>query len=180
MDQIINLIIPFITLAILSVMIDKFTLFLEGVMHKIPKLPDVFEWWVAYFLVLGFSTVVCWQGDFRFFDYLNLYFPMWLDYLMTGLVISGGSAFVRTQFSMIDSIPSAVMGVTSSFTRMVGKSKKTKETIDSIDTSTNISTGSYYSDSSTDSSATEEYNPDDYPAAVEVDTTDSNRYSDDI
>lgn len=194
MTELVNLIIPFIALAVLSVMIDKFTLFLEGIMHKIPGLPDKLEWWMAYVLVLIFSTVVCWQGDFRFFDYLNLYFTNWVDYIMTGLVISGGSAFVRTQFGMIDSIPTAVMGVTTSFTRML--SRGNKKQVDNVPNDNVVEPivpmdgGGYYPSVTPSTDA--------YPPAVDstvIDQTqgetnipiqgdtnyqDSNRYSDDI
>lgn len=175
MEQIVNLIIPFIALAILSVMIDKFTLFLEGIMNKLPHFPDKFEWWSAYAVVLIFSTVICWQGDFRFFDYLNLYFPMWLDYLMTGLVISGGSAFVRTQFSMIDAIPASVIGITASFKRMLPGKEKAADN-ESIKNINDMTIQPYYP------IATETYPVDTYPVATEetVDYDNSNRYSDDI
>jgi hypothetical protein len=120
MDQIVALVIPFIALAILSVLIDRFTLFLEGVMHRIPKLPDQFEWWVAYALVLGLGYVVCWQGDFNLFNYLDFRFwYAWEGYLLTALVISGGSTFIRTQFSVINDIPSAVFGTTSAVSRFL-------------------------------------------------------------
>lgn len=175
MEEIVALIIPFIALAFLSVMIDKFTLFLEGIMHKIPNFPDYLEWHTAYAFVLITSTIVCWQGDFRFFDYLNLYFPVHLDYLMTGLVISGGSAFVRTQFSMIDAIPSAVTGITSTFTRFVSKKSSNtaaEEKIERVQKSTSIPTENYVTPEEE-----EEYYP---PATEEINTKDQNRYSDDI
>jgi hypothetical protein len=114
LDQIIDLVIPFIALAILSVGIDKLTLVLEGIMHKIPKLPDKFEWTIAYIIVLGISYLVCWQGDFKLFAYLNLNFKYeWEDWFLTALIISGGSAFVRTNFIMIDNIPSVIRGIST-------------------------------------------------------------------
>ncbi|MEG6615406.1 hypothetical protein V6C27_03040 [Peptococcaceae bacterium 1198_IL3148] len=114
MDQVIELIIPFIALAILSVMIDKFTLFLEAAMNLIPGLPDKFEWPVAYVLVLAAGYVVCWQGNYDLFAYLNINFNYsWQGWLMTALVISGGSAFVRSSFGVVDAIPTGIGGVTS-------------------------------------------------------------------
>lgn len=193
MEQVINLIIPFIALAMISVMIDKFTLFLEQVVHAIPRLPDKFEWWIAYFIVLLLSTVVCWQGDFRFFDYLNLYFPTWLDYFMTGLVISGGSAFVRTQFGMIESIPSAVMGVTATFRRFLPSSKeKLKQNQDQTHNNNYANYGgynNYYTPSQSYYESTtpvEDYLSNNYPPALDenveeiVDYNDTNRFTDDI
>ena len=99
MEQIILLIIPFIALAILSVMIDKFTLFLEAIAHKIPGLPDKFEWSLAYGLVFLSSFLVCYQGNWDLFAYLDFHFNYaWQGWALTALVVSGGSAFVRTQF----------------------------------------------------------------------------------
>ena len=175
MEEIVSLIIPFIALAIISVMIDKLTLFLEGVMHKVPNFPDHLEWYVAYAFVLITSTIVCWQGDFRFFDYLNLYFPTYLDYLMTGLVISGGSAFVRTQFSMIESIPMAITGVTSTFTRFVSR-KPNNSNIKSNESTQNEQHTNYVQSNN-------EFPPadDEYPPAEEIiENNKDNRYSDDI
>lgn len=177
MEQIVNLIIPFIALAVISVMIDKLTLFIEGIMTKIPNLPDQFEWRMAYAVVLIFSTIICWQGDFRFFDYLNLFFPTWLDYLMTGLVISGGSAFVRTQFSMIDAIPASVMGVTASFKRMLpGQRKHTVEDV-VVDNSAPIES---YFPAGNYSTPVEEYPSEEIIEEVEIDYNDPNRFSDNI
>jgi hypothetical protein len=113
-----NLIIPFIALSLLSVMLDRFTMFLEGVMHRIPYLPDKFEWWFAYILVLSSSYVVCWQLDFQIFRYLGLEAKYhWFDWLLTSLIISGGSTFLKKQFKLINDIPS-ILNITSSFRRM--------------------------------------------------------------
>ncbi|MTI82761.1 MAG: hypothetical protein FH756_02445 [Firmicutes bacterium] len=125
MDQVVSLVIPFIALAIISVMIDKFTLFLEGVMEKVPGLPDYFEWPVAYIIVLTVSLLFCWQGRFDLFSYLDINFLYdWEGWLMTALVISGGSAFVRTSFNVVDSIPMGIGSVSSAVTRILPFSNK--------------------------------------------------------
>lgn len=123
MGTITPLLLAFITLAIVSVMIDKFTLFLEGIMKHVPYLPDHFEWTVAYLLVLGSGYLFCWQGNFDLFRELNVFFKyQWEGWLMTALVVSGGSAFVRKQFHVIEQIPNAARGmasyVTSTFTSL--------------------------------------------------------------
>lgn len=128
MDQIVSLIIPFVALAIISVMIDKFTLFLESVMEKVPRLPDYFEWPVAYIIVLAVSLLICWQGRFDLFSYLNIHFLYdWEGWLMTALVISGGSTFVRTSFNVVDSIPMGIRSVSSSITRILPFSNKNSQ-----------------------------------------------------
>ncbi len=119
-----NLIVPFVAIALLSVMIDRFTLFLEGIMKRIPKLPDKFEWWFAYILVLGVSFVICWQLDFQIFRYLGLEAQYsWVDWLLTSLIISGGSTFLKNQFNLINDIPS-ILNISSSFKRMISSNAK--------------------------------------------------------
>jgi len=140
MEQIISLIIPFITLALFSVMIDKLTLFLVVLMSKIPNFPDQYEWPTAYFFILVLSYVVCWQGSFNLFEYLNVSFQYeWQGYLMTALLLSGGSALVRTGFSMIESIPSVLSGISTTVQRVVRRPvrvvEEKVEVIDSAPTS---------------------------------------------
>ena len=42
MEGLLQLIVPFVTLSILSVLIDKLMTTIEFIIHKIPKLPDNF------------------------------------------------------------------------------------------------------------------------------------------
>lgn len=126
--EVVALIIPFIALAILSVMIDKLTLVIEGIMNKIPGFPDRFEWWAAYSIVAIISFIICWQGSFSLFIYLGIHFKYaWEGWLMTALVISGGSSFVRSNFVMIESIPTVLSGVTATVANFVAKGKSNKE-----------------------------------------------------
>lgn len=119
-----SLVIPFIVLALLSVMIDRFTLVLQGIMHKIPFLPNKFEWWIAYFIILASGYTVCWQLDFALFRYFSLEAAnVEFDWLLTALIISGGSSFLRAQFSMIESVPSVLYNLSSTFRKFVPSSK---------------------------------------------------------
>lgn len=121
MEQIIDLLIPFIVLSILSVMSDVLIRWLEAVMRAIPGIPDKFEWWIAYVIIFGVGYFVCWQLDYGLFTYFGLtakYPP--LDYVLTALIISGGSSFVRTQFGVINEIPSALQGVSAFFRKPKG------------------------------------------------------------
>lgn len=109
-----SLLIPFISLCILSVLVDKLTLVLEEIMKKIPWLPNSFWGPVAYFIVFFSSFIVCWRGNFNFFSSLNFSFRNeWEGWFMTSLLISGGSAFVRTSFGVISTLPQAVSNVVS-------------------------------------------------------------------
>lgn len=178
--EIISLIIPFIALAILSVMIDKLTLVLEGVMHKIPRLPDQFEWWIAYVIVAILSFIVCWQGNFDLFAYLDIYFNYkWQGWLMTALVLSGGSAFVRTNFSMIEAIPAVLGGVTTTVKGFF-KSSKSNQNSNTTPTQQHYDSNNYtdYNEGEALDLNLNSYNNE--SEEVTNSYSNSNRYSDDI
>ncbi len=121
-EQVVSLIIPFIALAFLSVMIDKLVLVLENISEKIPHFPDEFPWWLNYFIVLSIAYYIVWQGNYDFWAYLNVNFNyMWQGYLMTALILSGGSALIKVSFSLVDIIPVSISGVTTTIRRMVIK-----------------------------------------------------------
>lgn len=124
MEEIVSLVIPFITLSILSVMVDKLTLFLQEIMHHIPKLPDRFEYVFAFITIFVTGYFICWQLDFALFRYFGLDAKIiHLDYILTALLISGGSSFLRVNFSQIESIPSVLQGVSSAFKNMTFNTK---------------------------------------------------------
>lgn len=116
MESIIELVVPFIVLSILSVMSDVLTRWLEAVMRAIPGVPDKFEWWIAYVVIFGVGYFVCWQLDYGLFTYFGLHakYPP-LDYILTALIVSGGSSFVRNNYGVINEIPSILSGVSSVF-----------------------------------------------------------------
>lgn len=121
----VNLIVPFIALVLLATLIDRATLAMEGLMRKIPKFPDNFEWWVAYILILGLGYYVCYELDFAMFRYLGLEAKhVEVDWLLTALIISGGSTFVRSQFGVMNEIPAFLNGITTSIKRVVKSEEK--------------------------------------------------------
>lgn len=115
MDEVLSLIIPFITLSLLSVLIDRLLMVLERIVNRIPHLPDRFEPQIAYLLILIFSYGISYYSGFRFFSYLGLLFMYdWMDFLATALLISGGSTFIRNSYDMMNSMPGILGGLTSS------------------------------------------------------------------
>ena len=123
MQEIVSLAIPFVAIAIFASMVDSLVQALEHLFQKIPGFPDHLENVAAYLLVFLISLVVCWQGRFDLFVYLNIKFQeAWQGWLMTALVISGGSSFVRYKFGLIKEIPSGVYGLTANLSN-VFKSK---------------------------------------------------------
>ena len=119
MQEIVSLAIPFIAIAIFASMVDSLAQALEYMFQKISGFPDYLENVTAYILVFLLSLVVCWQGEFDLFVYLNVKFQeVWQGWVMTALVISGGSSFVRYKFGLIKEIPSGVYGLTANLSNV--------------------------------------------------------------
>ena len=115
MEQVVYLVIPFLVLSLYSLIIDRFLIIFEMILHKIPGLPDHLEGHIAYFLVLGISYLLCFYSNFRFFSYLDIEFVyLELDYLVTACLISGGSSFIRKAFDTTNSMPGFLGGIASS------------------------------------------------------------------
>lgn len=111
-----DLAIAFIATALLTVMVDQITKVLEGMMQKISFLPDAIEWTMAYLLLWGMATAVCWQGRFDLFEELNFHWRYkWEGYLLTGALIAGGSSLLTKQFKIVGLIPGIVSGMASLF-----------------------------------------------------------------
>jgi len=118
--QVINVILPLTAVCIISVMVDVMMVVLEKVMHDVPKLPDHFEWPIAYVLIVLATFYIFWQGNFDLFTYFGLSFNhAWQGYLMTSLVVSGGSVFIRKQFDTINTIPAGFSSVTASLKKII-------------------------------------------------------------
>jgi hypothetical protein len=125
------LIIPFIALCILSVMVDRLIMVLEEIAKKIPWLP-INKFWgpLAYLIVFAAGYLVCWMGNFDFFTSLGFTFQHpYEGWSMTALLLSGGSAFVKSAFGMVNSIPQIVSNVFSTVTNFVTGGGTTDPTI---------------------------------------------------
>lgn len=119
MYEVVNLIIPFIALVFFSVMIDKLVLVFEAFINRVSFFPDYIEWYIAYVLIFIIAFIICWQGNWSFFSYLDINFNYeWEGYALTALVISGGSTFVKVGFTMIETIPTSIQGVFSSIKKL--------------------------------------------------------------
>lgn len=120
-NQTINLLIPFFTLCFAVVLIDRFTVFLETIINKVPLLPDKFEPTIAYITVFAISYLFCWRGHFDFFQYLNLTFNYSFEgWILTALLLSGGSSLVKNSFNIITQIPSSISYITSTISGLTG------------------------------------------------------------
>ena len=111
-----NIAIAFIAVALLVVVVDRLTLFLQAVMEKIPFLPNSFEDYIAYILLVGIASAVCWQGRFDLFSSLNWnWHYTWEGYLATGAMVACGSTLLCRQFKVLGLMPSVISGISSMF-----------------------------------------------------------------
>ncbi|AWD93053.1 hypothetical protein HSE3_gp101 [Bacillus phage vB_BceM-HSE3] len=113
MDELSRILVPLIGLGFLSLLIDKLTFYLQEVIHKVPRLPDQFEFYIAYSIVFIISFIICWRGQFDIFSYLGMKFQPLEGYLFTALVLSGGSRMVTQAYAMTEKLPSAIDGLKS-------------------------------------------------------------------
>jgi hypothetical protein len=121
MEELVALAQPFIAIIILSAIVDSMTSILERIMKYVPGLPDQFEWYVGYAIVLLFSYFITLEGNFDFFAHFGFNFnEEWEANLMTALIISGGSNFLMKQFTLLENLPSILSEFKSTLTK-VGK-----------------------------------------------------------
>jgi len=113
-SNIVDLIIPFIVLGMISLGAEQATKTLEAIMNRIKGLPDYFEWYIAYIIVVIIGYLFCWQGNWSLFNYLDVNFNYkWQSYLATSLLLSSGSTGVKKVFDMIEAIPNNISGLKS-------------------------------------------------------------------
>lgn len=102
--------IAFIATALLVVMVDQMTRIIKEVL----PFPARVEAVITYIVLCGIASVVCWQGDFDLFRYLNFTWQYpWEGWLLTGALIAGGSSLLVKQFHVVGLIPSIISGVAS-------------------------------------------------------------------
>lgn len=126
--------LAFIAVALLAVMVDQITRVLEAIMKKIPFLPDQFELPIAYLILVGIASAVCWQGRFDLFMLLGFKWTYHkeLGWILTGCIIAGGSSLLGKQFKMVNLIPGIISGTASMFG--YGSSTDTTELTDTTTT----------------------------------------------
>lgn len=104
--------IAFIATALLVVMVDQMTRIIKEVLPFPAKVEAV----ITYIVLCGIASVVCWQGDFDLFRYLDFTWQyQWEGWLLTGALIAGGSSLLVKQFKVVGLIPSIISGTASMF-----------------------------------------------------------------
>ncbi len=116
MNELIPLVIPFIALICFINMVENFVEWVDRIYRKINKKGKHMGIVVAFFIIVSLSYLIAMLGNFRFFNYLDVYFtPHWLDWLMSAAVIGSGTGAMERKFSLMKKIPSVVSGVKSAF-----------------------------------------------------------------
>lgn len=104
--------VAFIATALLVVMVDQMTRIIKAIL----PFPDKVESVITYIVLTAIASVVCWQGDFDLFRYLDFAWKHeWEGWLLTGTLIAGGSSLLVKQFRVVGLIPSVISGVASMF-----------------------------------------------------------------
>lgn len=104
--------IAFIATALLVVMVDQMTRIIKEVLPFPAKVEAV----ITYIVLCGIASVVCWQGDFDLFRYLDFAWQyQWEGWILTGTLIAGGSSLLVKQFKVIGLIPSIISGTAAMF-----------------------------------------------------------------
>jgi len=104
--------IAFIATALLVVMVDQMTRIIKEILPFPPKVESV----ITYIVLSGIASAVCWQGDFDLFRYLNFNWQHQEEgWILTGLLIAGGSSLLAKQFKVVGLIPSIISGTASMF-----------------------------------------------------------------
>jgi hypothetical protein len=117
-SQAASLLVPFVALVIITVMCDKFTLFLQNIMVKIPWLPNEFGKVIGYVIVFFAGLVICSRGHYCLFTSLNFSFEHEYEgWILTSVVVAGGSAFLNESFDRMNSMPGVLSGMYSYMSR---------------------------------------------------------------
>jgi hypothetical protein len=107
-----NIAIAFIATALLVVMVDQMTRIIKEILPFPPKVESV----ITYIVLSTIASAVCWQGDFDLFRYLNFNWQYPEEgWILTGILIAGGSSLLVKQFKVVGLIPSIISGVQGMF-----------------------------------------------------------------
>lgn len=109
--------LAFIAICMLAVMVDRFVLAIEAQMKRINGIPDNLEPLIAYTIVCSLGSLICWQGHFDIFAMCGFTWWQhpWLGWILTGMVIGGGTGMLGKMFRMAREIPSIVTNGGSSY-----------------------------------------------------------------
>lgn len=109
MQQMTSLAMAFVVIAIAALIIDVVTDRIQNLLKIIPIISEQLYNILSYIIVLMLSYYFCWQGNFDLFLCLNISFNCkWQGWLMTALIISGGSKTIIEKYNLISKIPSSI------------------------------------------------------------------------
>lgn len=114
MDILVPLAIPFIALICFVGIVENFVELVDRIFRKLH--PDskhvgvVFSW----IIIVMLSYLIAMLGNFRFFNYLNVFFIYdWLDWLFSAAMIGAGSSAMEKKFNLMGKIPMGISSIAS-------------------------------------------------------------------
>ena len=122
MEVFFSLVIPFVSLIFLVGLCESVVKFL---LEEIIHLSDRTEQVIGYVLTAIFAFFIAMFGDYRFLNYLDVYFVTdWMDWGMSALIIAAGSGFLEKKFDFMNLIPGIIGGVQSTSVGLKNKIRK--------------------------------------------------------
>ena len=109
-EAFVPLILAFLTLVFFTPLIDGVVMFLERVMLHIPKLPNNFGARVSFVITVGVAYCLCWRAGFDFYAHLGNSFTQQEGWLVTALLLSGGTTALKRHFDLANLIPVGIFG----------------------------------------------------------------------
>ena len=115
-----ELLFQFVALILVAKLIDPVLWFLQEVLKRIPHLPNVIERPFAYLLSGLLAYFICWSNNFAFFKILGFDAKWEIEgFILTALLISGGSKSLRNTTGELDYLPSFLSSIISSTRRLI-------------------------------------------------------------
>ena len=109
-DAFVPLALAFLGLVFFSPLIDGVVLFLERIMLHVPRLPNTFGARVSFVLTVAVAYCLCWRAGFDFYAYLGMNFTQQEGWLVTAILLSGGTKALKRYFDLANLIPMGVFG----------------------------------------------------------------------
>ncbi len=136
-----TLLIPIVALIFLAVMIDKLTMAIDLWVHKTDWMPEKIEDYVAYGIIWCIGFICCWRGHYSLFTYLDFKFAYEFEgWIMTAFVLSGGSAYLKKNFDVMENMPGFLSSMYGTARRVITGSSPVLPTEGTVQSQTTVTT----------------------------------------
>lgn len=113
--------LAFLALVFFAPIVDGVVMFLERVMLHFPRLPNNFGARASFLLTVLVAYCLCWRAEFDFYAYLGMGFSRHEGWLITAILLSGGTKALKRYFDLANLIPVSIFGGISSAVKRVGR-----------------------------------------------------------